>query len=98
MAVSVRLDPILEARLTQQAALLGVTKSDFIKDALERVLGMKDPAQLLKQVRRVGSMGRPDASSTVSATMKARLRAKRPDGRRSAGGAVRARRCPSRPI
>lgn len=79
MAVSVRLDPILDARLTQQAALLGVTKSDFIKDALERVLGMKDPAALLGQVRRAGKMGRPDASSTVSATMKARLSAKRPD-------------------
>ncbi|MBL8380341.1 MAG: ribbon-helix-helix protein, CopG family [Burkholderiales bacterium] len=79
MAVSVRLDPVLEARLTQQAALLGVTKSDFIKDALERVLGMKDPAALLRQVRRAGPMGRPNASAQVSATMKARLRAKRPD-------------------
>lgn len=79
MAISVRLDPVLEARLTQQAALLGVTKSDFIKDALERVLGMKDPAALLRQVRRAGNMGRPNASAQVSATMKARLRAKRPD-------------------
>ena len=34
MAISVRLDPVTEAKLTQQAALLGVTKSDFIKDAL----------------------------------------------------------------
>ena len=79
MAVSVRLDPVTEAKLTQQAALLGVTKSDFIKDALARVLGMKNPATLLKQVRSAGTMGRPDASSTVSAAMKARLRAKRPD-------------------
>jgi predicted DNA-binding protein len=79
MAVSVRLDPVLEAKLTQQAALLGVTKSDFIKDALERVLGMKDPAMLLKQVRSAGKMGRPDASATVSGSVKARLRAKRPD-------------------
>jgi len=79
MAVSVRLDPVLEAKLMQQAALLGVTKSEFIKDAIARVLGMKNPATLLKQVRNAGNMGRPDASSTVSATMKARLRAKRPD-------------------
>ena len=79
MAVSVRLDPVVEAKLTQQAALLGVTKSDFIKDALARVLGMKNPATLLKQVRNAGKMGRPDASSTVSAAMKARLRAKHPD-------------------
>ena len=79
MAVSVRLDPILEAKLTQQATLLGITKSDFIKDAIERVLGIKNPATLLKQVRSAGKMGRPHASATVSATMKARLRAKRPD-------------------
>lgn len=79
MAVSVRLDPLIEAKLTQQATLLGVTKSDFIKDALERVLGMKNPATLLKQVRRSGKMGRPAASAKVSAVMKARLRAQRPD-------------------
>ena len=79
MAVSVRLDPLLEARLTQQAALLGVTKSEFIKDALERVLGMKDPATLLRQVRQAGPMGRPAASAQVSRTMKAKLRAKRTD-------------------
>ncbi len=79
MAVSVRLDPILEAKLTQQATLLGITKSDFIKDAIERVLGIKNPATLLKQVRSSGKMGRPHASAKVSVTMKARLRAKRPD-------------------
>ena len=79
MAVSVRLDPLMEAKLTQQAALLGVTKSDFIKDALERVLGMKNPATLLEQVRGAGNMGRPDASANVAASMKARLRAKRSD-------------------
>ena len=79
MAISVRLDPVTDAKLTQQAALLGVTKSDFIKDALARVLGLKNPAMLLKQVRSAGNMRRPDASSTVSAAMKARLRAKHPD-------------------
>jgi Arc/MetJ-type ribon-helix-helix transcriptional regulator len=79
MAVSVRLDPVMEAKLTQQAALLGVTKSDFIKDALERVLGMKNPAVLLKQVRKAGTMGRPAASARVSEAMKAKLRAKRSD-------------------
>ena len=79
MAVSVRLDPVIEAKLAQQAALLGITKSDFIKDAIERVLGMKNPATLLRQIRRGGSMGQPDASANVSALMKAKLRAKRPD-------------------
>ena len=79
MAVSVRLDPVIEAKLTQQAALLGITKSDFIKDAIERVLGMKNPATLLRQIRRGGGMGRPDASANVSALVKAKLRAKRSD-------------------
>ena len=79
MGVSVRLDALLEARLTQQAALLGVTKSDFIKDALERVLGIKNPATLLLQVREAGPMERLDASATASASLRARLRAKRPD-------------------
>jgi predicted DNA-binding protein len=79
MAVSVRLDPVVEAKLTQQANLLGVTKSDFIKDALERVLGMKDPAELLRQARSGSRQGQRDTSSNVSRLMKARLRAKRSD-------------------
>ena len=79
MAVSVRLDPVLEAKLTQQANLLGVTKSAFIKDAIERVLGLKNPATLLREVRSGGKLGRKDASAQVSRLMKARLRAKRPD-------------------
>ena len=79
MAVSVRLDPVVEAKLTQQANLLGITKSDFIKDALERVLGMKDPAVLLRQTRSGSRQGRRDTSSNVSRLMKARLRAQRSD-------------------
>jgi len=79
MAVSVRLDPVIEAKLTQQANLLGITKSDFIKDAIERVLGMKDPAALLREVRSGGKLGLRDASAKVSRLMKAKLRAQRPD-------------------
>ena len=77
MAVSVRLDPVIEAKLTQQANLLGITKSDFIKDAIERVLGMKNPAALLREVRSNGKLGRRDASANVSRLMKAKLRAQR---------------------
>jgi predicted DNA-binding protein len=79
MAVSVRLDPVLEAKLTQQANLLGITKSAFIKDAIERVLGAKNPAALLHEVRSGGKLGRRDASAKVSHLMKSKLRAKRPD-------------------
>ena len=79
MAVSVRLDPVIEAKLTQQARLLGITKSDFIKDAIERFLGMKNPAARLREVRRGGKLWRRDASANVSRLMKAKLRAQRPD-------------------
>ena len=79
MAVSVRLDPVIEAKLTQQANLLGITKSDFIKDAIERVLGIKNPATLLREVRSRGKLGLRDASANVSRLMKAKLRAQRPD-------------------
>ncbi len=79
MAVSVRLDPLVEARLARQANLLGITKSDFIKDALERALGMKDPAALLRAVRSGRKLGRKDASANVSRLVKTKLRAKRPD-------------------
>jgi RHH-type rel operon transcriptional repressor/antitoxin RelB len=78
MTISVRLDPLLEDRPTRQASLLGISKSAFIKDALERALGMKDPATLLKQVRSRGKLGRDDASEDVSGQVKAKLRAQRP--------------------
>ncbi len=79
MAVSVRLDPVIEAKLTQQANLLGITKADFIKDAIERVLGIRNPATLLHEVRSGGKLGRRNASANVSRLMKAKTRARRPD-------------------
>ena len=77
MPMSVRLDPALEARVDQEARRLGLTKSQFVKDALQRVLGLKSPARLLKTVRSGSPMGGPSASQNVSARMKAKLRAKR---------------------
>ena len=79
MAMSVRLDPTLETRLEQESRRLGVTKSEFVKDALERVLGLKNPADLLNAVRSGKPMGNPHASRNVSARMRAKLRAKLPD-------------------
>jgi predicted DNA-binding protein len=78
MAMSVRLDPALEARIDQEARRRGVTKSDIVKDAVERVLGLTDPASLLRRVRSGKPMGNPDASRDVSARLKAKLRAKHP--------------------
>jgi len=77
MPMSVRLDPALEARVEQEARRLGLTKSEFVKDTLQRVLGLKNPARLLKAVRSGSPMGNPGASQNVSARMKAKLRAKR---------------------
>lgn len=80
MPLSVRLDPILESRLDQEARRLGVTKSEFVKDALERVLGMKNPYELLQQVRDPSaySVREPTTydSENVSAKVKEKLRAK----------------------
>lgn len=79
MAISVRLDPTLEALLNQEIQRLGVTKSEYVKDALESMLGLKNPANLLQQVRSNTPMGDPNASENVSTKVKARLRDKRSD-------------------
>ncbi|MFD2376434.1 hypothetical protein ACFSTJ_01845 [Ottowia pentelensis] len=51
MAVSVRMDPLLEKELELAAQRKGVTKSQFITDAVERALGRKNPYDLLLQVK-----------------------------------------------
>ena len=51
MAVSVRMDPLLEKELEAAARRKGVTKSQFIVDAVERALGRKNPHELLLQVQ-----------------------------------------------
>lgn len=79
MVMSVRLDPTLETRVEQESRRLGITKSEFVKDALERVLGLKNPADLLSVVRSGKPMGNTQASRNVSARMKPKLRAKLPD-------------------
>lgn len=47
MAVSVRMDPLLEKELELAARRQGVSKSQFIVDAVERALGRKNPYDLL---------------------------------------------------
>ena len=78
MALSVRLDPVLEAKVAEESKRLGISKSDLVKDALERRLGLKNPYALLQQVRSRKPMGRPAASELTGAGLKAKLRAKRP--------------------
>lgn len=47
MAVSVRMAPLLEKQLEQAAKRQGVTKSQFIINAVERALGGKNPFELM---------------------------------------------------
>lgn len=51
MAVSVRMDPLLERQLEQAAKRQGVTKSQFIVDAVERALGRKNPYELMMALK-----------------------------------------------
>lgn len=51
MAVSVRMDPLLEKELELAAKRKGITKSQFIVEAVERALGRRDPLALLHQVK-----------------------------------------------
>lgn len=46
MAVSVRMEPLMEKELELAAKRQGITKSQFIIAAVERALGRKDPAVL----------------------------------------------------
>lgn len=51
MAVSVRMEALLERELELAAQRRGISKSQFIIEAVESALGHKDPGQLLLQVR-----------------------------------------------
>lgn len=76
MALSVRLEPDLEARVEQEARRLGISKSEFVKDALERTLGIKNPADLLAKVRSGIPSGDPGLSESVTDSVKSKIRAK----------------------
>ena len=47
MALSVRMDPLLEKELEEAALRRGVTKSQFVIEAVERALGRKNPYELM---------------------------------------------------
>jgi len=85
MAVSVRMDPLLEKELALAAKRQGITKSQFIIEAVERALGRKDPAALYHKVMeesaryRVGEEVPDDALSPIKAALRQRLRAQQQD-------------------
>ena len=67
MALSVRMDPLLERELEAAAKRKGVTKSQFVIDAIERALGRKDPYALmlkLKAEEEAKYRGPPDNTET----------------------------------
>jgi predicted DNA-binding protein len=78
VALSVRLDPVLAARVEAETKRLGISKSDLVKDALELRLGLKNPYDLLRRVRSDTTAVDPVASERTGAGLKAKLRAKRP--------------------
>lgn len=47
MTISVRMDPLLEKELELSAKRQGMTKSQFIINAVERALGRKNPYELM---------------------------------------------------
>ena len=92
MAVSVRMDPLLESELELAAQRQGVTKSQFIIAAVERALGRQNPYELMnalqaeeprvdyrvaKQPRGRSAAGeRPYDSAASKASLRAKLKAK----------------------
>ncbi len=64
MAVSVRMDTALERELEQAAQRAGITKSQFIVDAVEQALGRKDAyGALLKAQRQFGIASSPESQA-----------------------------------
>lgn len=89
MAVSVRMDPLLERELGAAAKRRGITKSQFIVEAVERALGRRNPYELMQRLlaeekagaygpapRRGSSRERPYETDAAKKTLRDRLRAK----------------------
>jgi predicted DNA-binding protein len=80
MAVSVRLEPLLEKELELTAKRMGVTKSQFIVSALERALGRKNPYDLLLKVQAQVQESLPEDGEYLSPTktaIRSKLKTKR---------------------
>lgn len=80
MAVSVRMDPLMEKELELAAKRQGITKSQFIIGAVERALGRKDPGALYHQVMdeaanyQIGQGAAGEDLSPAKAALRASLR------------------------
>ncbi|MCX7240906.1 MAG: ribbon-helix-helix domain-containing protein [Burkholderiales bacterium] len=73
MTVSVRMDPLLERELELAAKRKGITKSQFIIEAVERSLGRKNPYELMmalkveEEQRAYGPNASPENSAVAQA-------------------------------
>lgn len=66
-ALSLRLDPELEMRLTQEVARRKTTKTQFVQDLLRQALEPRDPVALLYAMRAQHGLPDPaDASVPMS--------------------------------
>ena len=89
MVMSVRMDPLLERELELAAQRKGVTKSQFVIEAVERALGRKNPYELLLKLQaeetvapyKVGKTDPPYDTDKSKAKLLAKLKAKHGVGR-----------------
>ncbi len=86
MAVSVRMDPLLEIELQQAADRQGISKSQFIIAAVERALGRKNPYELMVALQaeeprvKYKSTQAPYDSVASKAALRKKLKAKHDAG------------------
>ncbi|MDP1568237.1 MAG: hypothetical protein Q8M91_06370 [Polaromonas sp.] len=90
MTISVRMDPLLERELELAAKRQGLTKSQFVIDAVERALGRRNPYELMLALKAeetrasyaadAESAELPYDTETAKAAIKAKLKAKHGPG------------------
>lgn len=66
MAVSVRMDPLLERELDVAAKRRGITKSQFIVEAVEKALGRRNPYELMQQFQAEEAVRYPGVSEAFA--------------------------------
>ncbi len=90
MTISVRMDPLLERELELAAKRQGLTKSQFVIDAVERALGRRNPYELMLALKAeeprgpyaatAGTAELPYDTETAKAAIKTKLKAKHGPG------------------
>ncbi len=50
MAMTIDLDPVLDKLVEQEAKRQGISKSEFVSNALEQVLSLKSPAEIYRRI------------------------------------------------